>query len=216
MTATTTTTTGTVTVTVAALDRALGVVIGFADADPAGLRHMLQVRAGGGYLTVAATDGHVAGRVRQPATGRIEQPFSLDRSHAELLHTAVRAHLAAQPDLPDWPVTLGVTDTYQQRRLTAAVGDAAFRFAAAGWPASALDVVFTPPNRRRPPADTPIGITGAQLTPFLEAAKQAPDEPMRWTFHGPADRAVATLGDWFTGALLPHRLPTPPRPGAHR
>ena len=208
---TTTTTTGTVTAGVAALDRALGAVIPFAERAPSGARHVLQLRAGGGWLTVTATDGYVAGRVRQPATGRIEQPFLLDRTHAQLLHDAVRCHLTEVPDLP---ITLDVTDAYLQRRLTVAAGEVTFRFAAANLPATNLDVVFAAP--RRPGGDTPIGITAAQLAPFGEAATWAPGQAMRWAFHGPGRPSLVTLGDWFTGALMPQPLPEPPERGAHR
>jgi hypothetical protein len=193
----------TVTVALADLHLALAAIIPFANEDgqSPGDFYALHLAAAGGQFTVSATDGYVAGRASKPASGQLDAPFHVARTHAQLLCSALEFHLDV---LSTMPVTLTVTDPWPTRLLTICV-DLSFTLTVYDqvvMPAN-MDRVFTTPPDETPAAPGCTPLSADRIAPFEHVATLAKGEPLRWTLYGPARRGYVRLGDWFTGVLRP-------------
>jgi hypothetical protein len=194
----------TVTVALADLNLALAATIPFAaeDEQSSGRFHVLYLAADGGRFTTAATDGYVAARVRKPATGRLTDPFHLDRTHAQLLSSALAFHLDV---LSAMPVTLTVTDQWPERVLTVGIDlDFAFTFYDRNVQPATIDGIFAETDDdTADTGETPLATD--RIAPFLPVACLAQREPLRWSLHGPDRQRYVRIGDWFTGTFMPTR-----------
>lgn len=195
----------TITVTLADLHLALAAAVPFAGEDEpsSGKFHVLHLGGGDGQFTVTATNGHVAGRVRKPATGQLDAPFHLDCTHAQLLRSALDFHLDV---LGTMPVTLTVTDHWPELLLTVGIDlDFMFSFHGRNVQPSAIDHIFDEPADGEPVAAGETPLRTDRIAPFLQVADLAKSEPLRWILYGPDRQSYVRIGDWFTGVLMPVR-----------
>lgn len=168
----------------------------------------VQLAAGSGLLTAAATNRYVVGYARQKAQTDTPVQFLLNISHADAIRKTLTRSLKEQGR--DFPVLVFVFTEGSHRYISVDFEPHMMRFEECYGASSAPDLKKLIDEQVQPgatPAAGPVGLYPSAFKPFIKAAKYVDEgTPMRWSFGDEMKPARVELDDWFIGLIMPVRL----------
>lgn len=196
--------------TASALRIVLGATAPFAAAVGYGLPAIeaVQLAAGNGLLTAAATNRYVIGYARRRTQTDTPVQFLLNVSHADAIRKALARSLKERGR--DFPVLLFVSVEGSRRCISVDFEPHMMRFEECHGASSAPDLKKIIDEAVQPgatPAPGPVGLNPSAFKPLIKAAKYVDEgTPMRWSFGDEMKPARVELDDWFIGLVMPVRL----------